>query len=139
MQSTSMKPSQPLRMGVRQAASVLGITEPALRQLLKRRTELLPVTQVEDRMTLDVNDVLTYFSRKRRLPHLTDQAMRAGTFINLFAAGAKLLMSTQRVLDLLRKGEITGGVTTDNQILILASSVNRYATGEATTNESADL
>jgi hypothetical protein len=134
-----MTNTQPLRMGVRQAASMLGLSEPAVRQLLKRRPELLPVENQEGRMTLDVNDVEQYFARKRQLPYLNDAAFQHGIYIDIFRAGAILLLPTNKVLSLIKSGDIQGGVTMDNQLMLLLSSVKRYATGEANTNESADL
>ena len=139
MKSTSMENKQPLRMGVRQAAAMLGLSEPALRQLLKRKPDLLPVEIHDGRMTLAVNDVELYFSRKRKLPYLNDAAFQAGCYIDIYRAGALLLMPTNKVLSLIKSRAIVGGVTMDNQVMLLGSSVKRYATGEVTTNESADL
>ena len=143
MDNTSMQTNKPLRMGVRQAAAMLGLTEPALRQLVLRRPELLPVqyektteAQKRGRMTLAFEDVELFYSRKKHLPPLS--RLVPGAYLDLYRACGILLMSTPRVLRLLQNRKISGGVTMDGQVLLSAASVRAYATGE-TTNDASDL
>jgi len=132
MQNMTSQSAEPLRVGVRKAAEMLGISEAALRQKMPRHTNILPPDRSSGVTSFNVNDVLAFYARRKKLPALSEHPeANDAVLVNIFEIVPLVHALPVEILRHVRAGEIKGYVTQDGRILIDRASAIKFATGEA--------